>query len=322
MKFISLTIDGKKVRVPEGMNLVEAAKRAGIEIPTLCYSKELPVVSSCRMCVVEIDGFNKPVTACSTTATEGMAVHTESPLVVSIRKTLLRLYLDNHPSDCLTCSSNGKCKLQDYAYRYDVKFREHDGARRGSEEAGFTDSSSPYILRDESKCILCGKCVRTCAVVPDRNILQFGNRGFETKIIADYDTAMEKSGCVSCNRCVVECPVGALVDRRSYREGRTWERTVKEVKCKSCDYGCNMNLIMNRGKVVAVEAGSPQNGRPLCLRGRLLTELEYVDVPHKPYKKFYNDDEGNEFVEVKWSQALNLDNVYEKMERLDEGENE
>ena len=321
MKFISLTIDDKPVRVLEGTNLVEAAKKAGIKIPTLCYSKNLQVVSSCRMCLVEVEGFNKLVTACSTTATEGMVVHTETEEIVQIRKNLLRLYLDNHPSDCLTCSRNGNCELQDLAYRYDVKFRVHDGARRGSEKAGFTDTSSPYILRDESKCILCGRCVRTCAVVPDRNILQFGNRGFDTKIIADYDTSLEKSGCVSCNRCVVECPVGALVDRRAYRKGRTWERTIKEVKCKSCDYGCNMKLIIDKDKVVAVEAASPQNGRPLCLRGRLLTELEYVDLPEKPYKKIYHED-GNEFEQVSWAKALNLDNVYEKMNRLDEVENE
>ncbi|MDO5018346.1 MAG: 2Fe-2S iron-sulfur cluster-binding protein [Lagierella massiliensis] len=321
MKFISLTIDGKNVRVLEGTNLVEAAKRAGIKIPTLCYSKELQVVSSCRMCLVEVEGFNKLVTACSTIATEGMVVKTETEEIINIRKNLLRLYLDNHPSDCLTCSRNGDCELQDLAYRYDVKFREHEGARRGSKTGGFTDTSSPYILRDESKCILCGRCVRTCAVVPDRNILQFGNRGFYTKIIADYDTTLEKSGCVSCNRCVVECPVGALVDRRSYRKGRSFETTVKQVKCKSCDYGCNMKLIMNNGKVVSVKASTPQNGRPLCLRGRLLTELEYVDVPDKPYKKLYND-EGNEFVQVKWAEALNLDNVYDKMKRLDEVEDE
>ena len=316
MEFITLTIDGKVAKVPQGMNLVEAAKRVGIDIPTFCYDKDLPVVSSCRICVVEIDGFNKPVTACSTPAQEGMVVHTESEAVVNIRKTILRLMLDNHPSDCLTCSKNGSCKLQDYAYRYEVEFRVHDGARRGSERGGFTDTSSPYILRDESKCILCGKCVRTCAVVPDRNILDFGERGFETKIIADYDTTLENSNCVSCNRCVVECPVGALVDKRSYRTGRVWEIETQTVKCKSCDYGCNMELLKKDNKVVAVKAKHPENGRPLCLKGRILTELEYVENPEKPFKKVKNSIE-NKFVETSWKDALGLDEVMDKINRLD-----
>lgn len=317
MDLITLTIDGKKVTVPKGLNLVEAAKRAGVEIPTFCYDKDLPVVSSCRICVVEIEGFNKPVTACSTPAQEGMVVYTESEEVVNIRKTILRLMLDNHPSDCLTCSKNGSCKLQDYAYRYDVQFRIHDGARRGSETAGFTDTSSPYILRDESKCILCGKCVRTCAVVPDRNILNFGRRGFDTKVVADSDTSLEASNCVSCNRCVVVCPVGALVDRRVYRAGRVWELETKQVKCKSCDYGCNMEVQKKDGKVVAVNALHPENGRPLCLKGRLLTELEYVEEPAKPFKKVYEENK-NEFVESSWGEVLGLDGVLDKLIKLDE----
>lgn len=316
MDFIKLTIDGKVATVPDGMNLVEAAKRVGIEIPTFCYDKDLPVVSSCRICVVEIEGFNKPVTACSTPAREGMVVYTETEDVVNIRKTILRLMLDNHPSDCLTCSKNGSCKLQDYSYRYDVKFRVHDGARRGTETAQFTDMSSPYILRDESKCILCGKCVRTCAVVTDRNILNFGNRGFDTKVIADGDISLEESNCVSCNRCVVECPVGALVDRRSYELGRVWELQKQSIKCKSCDYGCNMEVLKRDGKAVAVKAQHPENGRPLCLKGRLLTELQYVDNPKKPFKKI-STKEGNEFVESSWGDVLGLEGILDKLIELD-----
>lgn len=313
MNFINLTINGKTATVPEGMNLVEAAKRVGVEIPTFCYDKNLPVVSSCRICVVEIEGYNKPVTACSTAAQEGMVVYTESENVINIRKTILRLLLDNHPSDCLTCSKNGSCKLQDYSYKYDVKFRVHEGARRGSEHAQFTDTSSPYILRDESKCILCGKCVRTCAVVPDRNILNFGGRGFDTKIVADYDTTLENSNCVSCNRCVVECPVGALVDKRSYKTGRVWNIETQTVKCKSCDYGCNMELLKKDGKTVSVKAQNPENGRPLCLKGRLLTELEYSENPEKPYKKL-STDEGNEFIQTSWKDVLGLEGIWNKLE--------
>ncbi len=169
MNNVTLTIDGQKVTVPRDYNIIQAAKRIGIEIPALCYDPNLEIVGACRLCVVEIEGSRKVQTACSTKVKEGMVVHTESERVVNLRREILQLLLDNHPNDCLTCQKAGECLLQKYAYRYDVKFREHDGARR----ANFVDTSSPYILKDDSKCILCGKCVRTCAQVYDRKVLSF-----------------------------------------------------------------------------------------------------------------------------------------------------
>ena len=304
MENISITIDGKTTTVPKGYNIIQAAKKLKIDIPALCYDPNLEIVGACRLCLVEIEGSRKLETACSTIVRDGMVVYTESEKVVKMRREILRLLLDNHPNDCLTCQKAGECLLQEYAYRYDVKFREHNGARRPN----YTDTSSPYILRDESKCILCGKCVRTCYEIHDRKVLSFAGRGFDTRIVADTDLSLEESTCVSCNRCVTVCPVGALLDKRMLGKTRVWDGEIKGVKCKACDYGCNFEVLYKKGKAVAVRAKSPTLGRPLCLKGRLTTELLYLDNPETPYKK-----ENGEFKETTWKEALQLEGIWDKI---------
>ena len=306
MTNINVTIDGKTIAVPSDFNVIQAATRVGIKIPALCYDPNLEIVGACRMCLVEIEGSRGLKTACSTKVWDGMVVHTESDKVVEMRKEILQLYLDNHPNDCLTCDKAGECLLQEYAYRYGVRFREHDGEYRED----YVDTSSPYILKDQSKCILCGKCVRTCDQVFDRKVITFAGRGFDTKIALDTDVEIGESTCVSCNRCITVCPVGALLDKRAMGKARAWEGEVKGIKCDSCDYGYNFEVLVKNGKNVAVRAKASTEGRPLCLKGRLTTELKYVDNPEKPFKKL--DDK---FVETTWEEALGLDDILKKLDR-------
>lgn len=256
------------------------------------------------MCIVEIEGSRGLKAACSTKVWDGMEVHTESENVIENRRAILQLLLDNHPNDCLTCEKAGECLLQKYAYKYNVEFRNHKGVYRSE----YVDTTSPYILKDESKCILCGKCVRTCGEIKTRQVLTFTNRGFETGIGFDANSDIEKSSCVSCNRCVSVCPVGALIDKRTIGKKRVWEGEIKGVKCTSCDYGCNFEILKKNGKNVAVRAKVPMEGRPLCLKGRLLTELKYVDNPETPYKKLKDS-----FVETTWVEALELDEILKKL---------
>lgn len=309
MKNISLVIDGKKLTVPDNYTVLQAAETIGIEIPALCYDPNLEIVSACRLCLIEIEGSKKLETSCSTKVREGMVVSTESEKVVKARTDVLQLLLDSHPNDCLTCQKAGECLLQKYAYRYDVKFREHDGAMRPK----LIDTSSPFILKDDSKCILCGKCVRTCSQIKvEREVLAFAGRGYDTKIVLDADQTFETSKCVSCNRCVAVCPVGALIDKRQLGKTRVWDSEINTVDCKSCSYGCEFEVLSKKGKKVAVRAKAPANGRPLCLKGRLTTELMNLDNPDKPYRKI-----DNEFKESTWSKAIFMADVMEKIEEVE-----
>lgn len=308
MKKVNITIDGQKIQVPADYTVINAAKELNIDIPALCYDPNLEIVSSCRLCVVEIEGSNKLQTSCSTIVREGMVVKSQSEKLSQSRKGILQLLLDSHPNDCLTCQKAGECLLQKYAYEYDVKFETHDGARRPE----FSDTSSPYILRDNSKCILCGKCVRTCGQIEERQILSFSERGYDTKIIFGADQSIEESYCVSCNRCVVACPVGALVDKRLVGKIRSWEGESTVVNCKACQYGCEFDVLSKNKKKVAVRAKEPTNGRPLCLKGRLTTELINVDNPDTPYRKV-----GDKFEKTTWTQALGIEEALEKIAKME-----
>lgn len=306
---VTLTIDGRKVKVPKDYTILQAAEKIGIDIPALCYDPDLEIVSSCRLCVVEIEGNDNLQTSCSTKIRDGMVVSTESEKVVKARKDILQLLLDSHPNDCLTCHKAGECLLQEYAYRYDVKFRDHGGAMRPE----LIDTSSPYILKDDSKCILCGKCVRTCAQIKDeREVLSFAGRGYDTKIVLDADDTFETSKCVSCNRCVAVCPVGALIDKRELGKARIWEAKSKVVSCEACPYGCEFEVLSKKDENIAVRAKQPANGRPLCLQGRLATELKYVDNPEVPYRKI-----GKEFLPSTWPKALGIADLLEKIEEVE-----
>lgn len=310
MKNVTITINDQKITVPEGYSVIQAAKELNIDIPALCYDPNLEVVSACRLCVVEIEGNKKLETACSTKVWDGMVVSTETEKVVNTRKSILQLLLDSHPNDCLTCQKAGECLLQKYAYRYDVQFRDHDGAMRPE----LYDVSSPYIFKDNSKCILCGKCVRTCSQIKEeREVLAFAERGYDTKIVLDADQTFETSKCVSCNRCVVVCPVGALIDKRQLGKTRIWDSQMRTVNCDVCSYGCEFEVISKDKRNVAVRAKEPANGRPLCLKGRLTTELKYLDNPDQPYRKI-----GKKFVASSWAKSLGIADLMEKMDQVEQ----
>lgn len=304
MKMLNVTIDGISTRAPEGTTVMEAAAQLGIDIPALCYLKGVNEVGACRICVVEVKGARALQASCVLPVSEGMEVQTESPAVVSARKEILSLILANHPNDCLTCEKAGECKLQEYAYRYDVKFVDHEGMRKNYD----IDTTNPYIYRDNNKCILCGRCVSTCSKVPERAVLAFGGRGFKTTVIADNDRTMGESACVSCGRCISVCPVGALLDSRAMNTARSWELEKEDVKCAVCEYGCNFQLLKKEGKVMAVRALQAGEGRPLCLKGRLAVDLTYNEKPKTPYIK-----KDGKFIEASWQEVLGLDKILAKL---------
>ncbi len=304
MANVTLTINGVQVTVPAGTSILDAARGADFFVPTLCHDPSNPGFGGCRICVVEVKGARALVASCSAEATNGMVVETESPAVVEARKTIIELLLANHPADCLTCEKNGDCRLQDYAYRYDVR----KSTFAGEKHEYPIDDSNPYIIRDMNKCILCGRCVRTCAQVADRQVIEFAYRGFKTKVAPAMDTNLAESDCVSCARCLAVCPVGALTYKSMAGKGRAHEIKKEPITCTFCDSGCQFDLNYKGDSVIGVTAKSSGEGRPLCLKGRLGLELLYNEEPVTPMLK-----KGDEYVKVSWGEALGLEGVLEKL---------
>lgn len=309
MPDVTLTIDGRPVTVPAGTTVLEAARQAGIFIPTLCHDPDLSLWGGCRLCVVEIEKMRNLPASCVTTATEGMVVRTDSPAVVEARRTVLELLLANHPQDCLTCGKNGDCRLQDYAYLYGVR----SDAFKGEKHAYPIEDDNPFIVRDLNKCILCGKCVRACAEIQGKNVVDFAYRGFNTRVAPALDTTLAGSECVFCGNCVAVCPVGALQEKKLRSSARAWEVKKVRTTCPYCGTGCNFDLNVKDGKVVGVTScDGDVNGRALCVKGRFgFGFIHHPDRLTKPLIK-----KNGVFEEASWDEAIGL--VAEKLDRIKE----
>ncbi len=217
-EMVNLTIDGKEVKVPKGTTLLEAARQIGIDIPTLCFLKDINEVGDCRMCIVEVEGRRGFATSCIQKAEEGMVVHTNSKDVVEARKVVLDLILSNHPQDCLTCTRSGNCELQKLANRFNVKDIEFKGEKIEHK----IDDLSPSIVRDTNKCILCRRCISTCKKVQKIGAIDCINRGFESCISTVANNSLNDVNCTFCGQCIESCPVGALHEKETIDD--VWEK--------------------------------------------------------------------------------------------------
>ena len=215
---VNLIIDDKKISVPEGTTILEAARQAGIDIPTLCFLKEINEVGDCRMCIVEVEGRRGFATSCVQKVEEGMVVHTNTKNVMDTRKTILDLIVSNHNRDCLTCIRNGNCELQDLCNKFGIRKVNYEGEKAGHE----IDDKSPSIVRDFSKCVLCRRCVATCNKVQNIGAIGSSNRGFESCISTTYNCSLNDVNCTFCGQCIESCPVGALYEKDSTEE--VWEK--------------------------------------------------------------------------------------------------
>ena len=214
MADITLTINGFDVTVPEGSTIMEAADEASIHIPRLCYHPKLSIQGACRVCVVEVEGSNKLVASCCYPAEDGMAVRTNTPEILRLRRDIVELLIDNHPEDCNTCERDGNCELQRLARDMGIRERLFAGERKRYEK----DLSSPALIRDPEKCVLCGRCVRICGEVQEAACLSQVHRGFETVVMPAHDAPFAETVCIGCGQCAKVCPTAAFVEKDGTRD--------------------------------------------------------------------------------------------------------
>ncbi len=217
-KKISLEIDGQKVQAEEGTTILEAAKQIGIDIPTLCYLKDINVEGACRVCLVEVEGDPKLGASCVYEIKEGMRVKTSTPRVIKARKQMIELLLSDHPNTCLTCIANQNCELQSLAAKYDVRGFRYTGERRRIP----IDDLSPSIVREPEKCIMCRRCITVCKEVVTASIYDINERGFHSFAAPAMNDSQIDTPCTYCGQCILVCPTGALHEQRQDTE-LVWE---------------------------------------------------------------------------------------------------
>ncbi|MBR2968597.1 MAG: [Clostridia bacterium] len=213
---INLKINNIPVSVEEGTTILQAAKKIGIRIPTLCYMKEINAIGACRVCVVEVKGARSLVAACVYPVNEGMEVFTDTPKVRESRKTTIELILSDHNKSCLSCDRNTHCELQDLAYEYGCNAVKYEGEHHECEK----DFSTPYLVRDNSKCVLCRRCIAVCRKIQEVGVIGPIKRGFKTIVGCAFESELNDSPCVACGQCINVCPTGALHEREEIDEVR------------------------------------------------------------------------------------------------------
>ncbi len=319
----TMIINGLEVSFSPGETVLEVARRNNIHIPTLCYLKGASPTGACRVCVVEVKGARNLVASCAAPASRGMEVMTETESVVRARRLNIELLLASGDHNCLVknvgldqwtdfqlktlsaeehqgiCPAYGDCRLQDLAIQYRARADRFPVA----ETRYPIESANPFIVRDFSRCILCGRCVQACNEIQVNNAISQGYRGAESKIVAKGDLSLNESDCVFCGECLQVCPVGALVPKADLGlEAPRQEADKVRSTCPYCGVGCQIHLHVRDGRVVKVtglEEVGPNNGS-LCVKGRF--GHDFIHHPERLQKPLVRDGDG--FREVDWDEAL------------------
>jgi NADH-quinone oxidoreductase subunit G len=278
MADVTFTVDGKKLTAPAGTLLIEACRKAGIEIPAFCYYPGLSLQAACRMCVVRQEKVPKLQTACTTTVAEGQVFTTESPEITQARKATIELLLGNHPLDCPVCDAGGECELQDMTFKYGAGESLYAEAKQHREEQQW----SPAVFYDRPRCILCYRCTRICGEGMDVWALGIQNRGVSSVISPNEG---ERLDCEQCGMCIDVCPVGALTSGSYRYKTRPWEMNHVSAVCTHCGDGCKVTLGVRQAndgsEIVRADNRDKSgiNGDFLCAKGRF--GFDFVDSPER-----------------------------------------
>lgn len=303
---INVKIDGKDIEVANGTTVLEAAKKVGIVIPTLCHDDRITPFGACRLCIVEIDGMSKPVTSCTTPVTEAMVVTTRSEKLYRLRKTVVELLLSDHPNDCMTCIGTGDCKLQELAYQYGIRDNRFEGEMRDHDRV----DTNPFIIRQQNKCVMCGLCVRVCDEVQGVGAIGFADRGFEAKVISPFGNTLD---CEFCGQCISVCPTGALSGTAWTGKPRLEGVKTTDTICAYCGCGCNVTLSTHGNEVIRVgSAPDTINKGWLCVKGRF--GFEFINSPDRLKWPLIRKEKGGELERATWPEALDL--VADKMSAI------
>ncbi len=293
---VEIKVNGIQVSAEEEDSLLEAAERAGFRIPTLCRHPALPPAGSCRVCVVEEEATGRLVTACDTRVREGMSVLLDTERVRKARRMAIELIFSAHPVHCEVCEENNSCVLKALAAVEGISGRELPF----SQDLRTVVDANPFYLRDLSKCISCGICVRACQEVQGAGVYEMRGTGKLARPSTAMDTSVESSTCEYCGLCASLCPVGALIAKPFLHRGTEERRVV--TTCPYCGVGCSLELRVREDRIVGVAAGVPAsvNGVSLCVKGRFgLDFVHHQDRLRKPLLK-----KGGELVEAEWEEAL------------------
>lgn len=291
-----ITIDGKVVEVEDGVTILEAAKRLGILIPHFCYHPMLTIAGNCRMCSVEVEGQSKPVISCREPVKEGMVVKTNSPMAVSVRKSVLEFILINHPIDCPVCDQSGECKLQDYYFEHSL-----EPSRLGDEKVHKPKAVQigPHIMLDAERCVECTRCVRFCREITKTNELTIKERTDRSEVTIYPGGELNNPYSL----CTVDlCPVGALTSREFRFKKRAWFLKSAPSVCNHCATGCNIFIDHHDGIVYRYRPREnlEVNGHCMCDEGR----LSHVRINAEDRALFPSVAKDGDLVRVSWEEAL------------------
>ena len=300
---VDVEIDGLSVTVPEGTSVMRAAALAGVDVPKLCATDSLEAFGSCRLCLVEIDGVKGTPASCTTPVRPGMSVRTQSPKLEKLRRGVMELYISDHPLDCLTCSANGDCELQDMSGVVGLREVRYGVGEGANHLDAPTDSSNPYFDFDASKCIVCSRCVRACDEVQGTFALTIAGRGFDSKVSPGADELFLDSECVSCGACVQACPTATLEEKTVVDLGMPTRSVI--TTCAYCGVGCSFKAELRGDELVRMvpyKDGGANEGHS-CVKGRFA--FGYATHPDRKLNPMVREKITDEWREVSWEEAIN-----------------